>query len=201
MGQPSIEHKLSLEFKKDIVDESQVVYILVETRKLLEHDNAKSQYQTINFYRNWAVHTKLALSALADELVGLFDDYISSNNKTASNRLETLIKPTTLRDELTTFLAVHNLTFPSCTDDILWKRFVKLLAGVIEDAPLHYLPPKKTATVPTKYVKSITVSRSRNKNGRAMLTWKADCHTQPPPGVDTSIKVVMLAGIDVVHLP
>lgn len=199
MGQHQIVEKLRLEFAGEITSERQVVYILVEIGKLLEHENAKQAYPTITFYRDWAVHTKLDRSGVADSLVRLFDEYVTSNNITASDGLKELVSPWTLRRELRKYLKQHNLAFPCCKDGVLWKRFVKYLAGVIDETPLHcslWKPNKKT-----NHVESITVSRSRNLNGRAMLTWEARCHNAPPAGVETSIEVVLLPDFDQVALP
>jgi hypothetical protein len=199
MGQHQIVDKLRLEFAEEITSERQIVYILAEIGKLLEHENLKSKYPTITFYRDWAVHTKLDRSSVADSLVRLFDDYVTSKNTTASNTLKNLVTPQTLRDEITAYLNRHKLTFPCCTDGVLWKRFVKYLAGVIDETPLHCSLWKPTPK--TKHVENITVSRSRNKDGTAMLTWNAVCHTDPPAGVEKSIEVVLLPGIDKVKLP
>jgi hypothetical protein len=199
MGQHQIIEKLKLEFKGEITSERQVVYILVEIGKLLEHDNAKATYPAIMFYRNWVVHTKLDRSAVADELVRLFDEYVTSNNTTASDKLKELVRPVTLRGELKTFLTHHKLTFSCCEDGVLWKRFVKYLAGVIDETPLHCSLSKPYRK--TNHVESITVSRRRNLNGTAMLTWKAKCHNPPPVGIETEIEVVLLPDIDQVAFP
>jgi hypothetical protein len=180
MGQHQIIDKLKLEFDKEIKSEGQVVYILVEIGKLLEHGNAKGAFPTITFYRDWVVHTKLDRSRVADSLVRLFDDYVTSNNTTASDSLKELVRPLTLRRELTTYLAQHHLDFPSCNKGILWKQFVKYLAGVIDETPLHL--SLRNTNSKTNHVRSVTVSRRRNLNGTAMLTWKAHCHTSPPAG-------------------
>jgi hypothetical protein len=200
MGQHQIVEKLKLELKGEINSERQVVYILVEIGKLLEHEKAKKAYPAITFYRDWAVHTRLDLSEQADALVRSFDEYIASNNKTASARLKELVTPQTLRRQLGAYLRLHHLTFSSCTDGILWKRFVKYLAGVIDETPLHCSLRNKTARI-THHVESVMVYRSRNKNGTAMLTWSAKCHTPPPPGIQSFIEVVLLPDIDNVALP
>jgi len=200
MGQHQIVNKLKLEFDGEITSERQVVYILVEIGKLLEHDNAKGTYPTITLYRDWVVHTKLDRSAVADSLVRLFDDYVTSNNTTASDKLKELVSPLTLRQELTTYLTHHNLAFSCCKDGVLWKRFVKYLAGVIDETPLH-CSSRNTGKKKTNHVESITVSRSRNQNDTAMLTWEALCHNHPPAGVDTTIQVVLLPDIDMIALP
>jgi hypothetical protein len=199
MGQNQIVEKLRLEFNGEMTSERQVVYILVEIGKLLEHDHAKKTYPTITFYRDWIVHTKLDRSDIADSLVRLFDDYITSNNTTASDKLKKLVSPLTLREEFKAYLTQYNLAFPSCNDGVLWKRFVKYLAGVIDETPLHC--SLRNATNKTNHVESITVSRRRNLNGTAMLTWKAKCHNPPPVGIETDIEVELLPDIDQVALP
>src|SRR5262249_3849019 len=119
MGQHQIVEKLRTEFKDEIKSERQIVYILVEMGKLLEHDHPKRTYPTITFYRDGSVHTKLDRSPRADSLVQLFDDYISSGNKTASSSLKELVSPLTLRKELTTYLTHHKLELPCCIDGVL----------------------------------------------------------------------------------
>jgi hypothetical protein len=51
--------KLEDELKKEIKSESQVVYILSKIRKILEWENAKGKYKTLNFYCNWVLHNKI----------------------------------------------------------------------------------------------------------------------------------------------
>ena len=208
MGQHQIVEKLKIEFNNEITSERQVVYILVEIGKLLEHDDAKQMYPTILFYRNWVVHTKLDQSAVADRLVRLFDDYVTSNNKTASETLKGLVSPQTLRAELRKFLKQHRLKFSCCEDGVLWKRFVKYLAGIVDEVPLRCSWSKRFkkddpngSALLTNHVESVTVSRRRNLDGNAMLTWSAHCHTVPPSGVETEIEVLLLPDIDQIALP
>ncbi len=53
----------------------------------------------------------------------------------------------------------------------------------------------------TTHVESVTVSRSRKLNGRAMLTWEAHCHNSPPVGVNTGIQVVLLPDLTTLLFP
>src|ERR1022692_1084374 len=62
MAEGSIIPKLEVALRRPIKTEMQVVYILVELRKLLEHKNKKDAYPALNFYGNWVVHTKLSKS-------------------------------------------------------------------------------------------------------------------------------------------
>lgn len=51
--------KLVVELGKEIKSELQVVFILSKIRKLLEWENAKGKYKTLNFYCNWVLHNKI----------------------------------------------------------------------------------------------------------------------------------------------
>jgi hypothetical protein len=41
------------------MDEPKVTYVLVEVRKILEHENFPEKYKTLKFYCDWVVHPKL----------------------------------------------------------------------------------------------------------------------------------------------
>ena len=143
-------------------------------------------------------NSSLALSC-SSSLVRRFDEYITSKNQTASDTLKQLVSPQTLRAELKKFLKQHSLRFTCCENGVLWKRFVKYLAGIVDETPL--LCSLTKPYIKTNHVESITVSRRRNLNGTAMLTWEAHCHNSPPVGVETEIEVVLLPDIDQVALP
>jgi hypothetical protein len=199
MASPSIADKLAGECEKELLCESQVVYILVEIGKLLEHDNAKRKYPTIVFYRDWVVHTRLERSPWVKNLMSKFDDYIVSANRSVTQPFQTLLKSLTLRSELSAYMATHSLHAPFCSDDRKWKAFVKLLAGVICDVPLAVDVKQRKPS--TKYVQSVTVERSRNQSGVATLTWTATCHSPLPDGVFDWIDVVLFPGDDIVITP
>jgi hypothetical protein len=74
MARHSLVEKLQSELHRLIETEMQVVYILVEVRKLLEHNSQKDLYPVLNFYGNWVVHTRLSASPVADKIVRLFDE-------------------------------------------------------------------------------------------------------------------------------
>lgn len=198
-----ILEKLKVEFAGNIDCEAHVVYVLVELGKALEHSHLKRDYPTIMLYRNWVAHTKIDLSDLADEIVHMFDEYIASRNASIPERLETLLKPETLRQEIINYLEPLGFDLVICNDRIRWKRFIKHLAEIIDETPLSSLSPKKgKKSTPTKYVRSLEVKRTRNnESGRATLTWSAACHTPAPPGVNTEIRVVLSTDADEISVP
>ena len=44
--------------KSHLNEECDVVYFLVEIRKVLEHQKNKNQYRFLSFYADWALHPK-----------------------------------------------------------------------------------------------------------------------------------------------
>lgn len=63
MSAPDIVAKLNREFDAEVVTERQVVYILVEARKLLERQGTLENFQAFKLCGDWAVHPKLNRSS------------------------------------------------------------------------------------------------------------------------------------------
>jgi hypothetical protein len=73
MGRDIVQ-KLAEEFALRITSERQVVYILVELRKLLEKRGTLQSYRALELCCGWAAHSKLDRSS-AREVTKLFDRY------------------------------------------------------------------------------------------------------------------------------
>jgi hypothetical protein len=75
---PDIAHKLSQELTQTITSERQVVYILVELRKLLEKKGLlkEERFRALRFCCDWTVHSKLDRDT-ANIITELFDHYES----------------------------------------------------------------------------------------------------------------------------
>lgn len=205
MGQPQIQDKLRREFRKGIRNESQVVYVLVEIGKLLEQTKQKDKYPIINFYRNWVVHSKLTSSAMASNIVFDFDEFIKTGNTVLPSQLKEMVSPKGLLEEMNKLLTIHKIRFPAYKNRKAWKTFIKHLAEVIVEVPLHFIPAKpaqpampEQIRVPPQYVETVTVKRDRNHEDRAMLTWTANCNGAQPAGVETEIQVVLYEDKDFV---
>src|SRR5260370_41071062 len=67
-----IKSKLTAELNQSINSERQVVYILVELRKLMEIYHDSKNLNTLRFHCDWAVHGMLD-KKLAQEIVRQFD--------------------------------------------------------------------------------------------------------------------------------
>jgi hypothetical protein len=207
MGQPAILDKLQKLFNYEIKRECEVVYVLVEMGKLLEQEDQAVQdnHPTVNFYRNWVVHARLDRNPFAVKILEQFDEFVSSGSNVQPT-LEPLLKSQPLRNEMRSYLQ-GKVIAPFLEDDIKWKAFVKLLSEVILDVPLTVddgtqrsrsprgsRPPKKAIV----YVRSLNVTRARNSQGVATLTWTASFKQQPPPGSRRYIDVTLFPGDDVI---
>jgi hypothetical protein len=73
---PDILSKLDTELQQEITSERQIVYILVETRKLLEDLPETDGFETLDFYCNWAVHRQMD-RASAKALVRRVDQHFA----------------------------------------------------------------------------------------------------------------------------
>jgi hypothetical protein len=69
-----IARKLTDEFAQQITSERQVVYVLVELRKLLEKKETLDKYRALKLCCDWAAHPKLSWAS-AQAITRLFDQY------------------------------------------------------------------------------------------------------------------------------
>jgi len=175
-----IRTKLAKEFKERIYTERQVVYILVETRKLMELDEIKDHFDVLTFCCNWAVHAKLQ-GPFAQKVIAIFDDYQDlfampfataggKSDLSVVSRLTELTSHLTFRQQLLDLYATYNIDCEQLVDDAAWADFIELFCGVIQDCPLR-------ATAKTKHVSKVLVravppqSSLRKVAGKLVLEW------------------------------
>jgi hypothetical protein len=168
MSQHAIEKKLNRECREPITTERQVVYILAEIRKLLELENAKDRYPALNFYCDWALHSRISKSAEARRIVEIFDRaerfFTQMDNTPAgqqmvnpnwdwTNQLSPVVELQNLKFEFGQFCELHSITGNLVNDEEEWLRFMDQYAGVIEDVPLI------SSDSSLQYVKKVTTRR------------------------------------------
>ena len=136
----AIEEKLRRQFSsKAPFTEMRVVYILVETRKLLERQGELNRYPALRFYCDWALHTSMDRAG-AQRILRLFDEahpLLCANQELPRPLRHDITETTNLRyfeRDYEQFLTDYNLP-----QDILhcrWTKFLHSYAAVIEDCPL-----------------------------------------------------------------
>ena len=125
-------------------EECEVVYLMVEIKKILECENSNS-YKILRFYRNWAVHNKLNQST--DPLLRRFKniDFTKSGHEIAremNSKHADFFKLNDFKNELKGFLENYNL--PLDLVNKYWVSFIKTLLKVIEERPLVFSNSSKT---------------------------------------------------------
>jgi hypothetical protein len=147
MARTELIRKLNSFLNKNKVfkEECQVVYLLVEIRKILEHDN-ETDYKLLRFFCDWTVHTKKdrKMEGIV-EIVTKIDNLISSVDKITNEQNEQILKfleMNELRKELSQFLTSRSLPKDLYENDHNWSTFVNILAQVLSGQPI--LDPIKT---------------------------------------------------------
>lgn len=146
MGQEEILRKLSNVLKEDIQNECQVVFILSRIRKYLELKEIKREYKFLNFYCNWALHSKINRTESVSEVL---NNFIKSTDGGNFLNFDYLV------DDLKKFIDKYCLPDKIIKDNENYKRFVNLLFGIYSDTPLE---------VPSGEKQIITISEG-SENG------------------------------------
>lgn len=140
------------------IDEPKVTYILVEMRKLLEHDNFPENYRTMKFYCDWVVHPKLdgpgagRFLEAADSIIARIKD--GAAHKDVEAEIFELISFQKLAREMRQFCEDYGL--PTNVSDVMRQRieFFDCYLRVIHNCPLKY----EGAKVDLKHIKRLTIS-------------------------------------------
>jgi hypothetical protein len=138
-----IAAKLNRELKDEIVSERQVVYILVETRKLLEQQGVLHDFRALKLCSDWAVHPKLQ-GRDSQIVLKYFDayeiEYQNSHIAMAEFPLEPLhdfVSYKQFRAEFMDALSSYDVETDTLAQDKFWQSFIQYYACVIQDCPLE----------------------------------------------------------------
>lgn len=145
MTTPAIADKLRKELRKSIKTEPQAVYLLTETRKLIERDHLRDSYSELKFHCDWALHSKLdgraaqyilrnfdaAHPLLQDHNLELRD--LPADLRSETNRIS---KMRSFREQMFEFLKRYNLPPLTRKGEDGWPYFLHLYAKIVEDSPL-----------------------------------------------------------------
>jgi hypothetical protein len=139
----AIAAKLSRAFNAEIGSEGQVVYILVEARKLLEQQGRLKDFPAVKLCCDWAVHPKLR-GLGAQDVLKCFDDYEIEYVNTKAGITPADFKPlhgfvthSAFRDEFIRSLSPLGVNVRRLRSDDYWRSFVRLYTAVIQDCPLE----------------------------------------------------------------
>ena len=123
--------------KIDINSKIEVTYLFVNIRNLLEKNNLKKQYPTLNFYCNWLVHTELDHSScpLIKQLMLKIAEHFEF--KTSINdAISQLLNISTLKQELLQVLASCNIDIVKLKTSTNFDLLITTLLTELIDKPL-----------------------------------------------------------------
>ena len=189
-----IVYKLTQELTQPIVAERQVVYILVELRKLLEKKGMLKdvRYRVLRLCCDWTVHPKLDRDS-AQEITELFDRYEAKYRHEAVGvsqadipELVDFCEHTRFRAQFVDACELMGIPAHASTDDEWWRSFLTQFSEVIKDCPLEAKPGS------TAYVTRVTASAVDPRsigivNRQFAICWQWERKDNETPGVVVSL--------------
>ena len=140
MTEEAIVGKLRMALQKKIASECQVVYVLVEIRKLLDLHHQTKRFNILTLYCNWAVHISLDRDAAQNLVIELNRSYSRLDTGEKAERgfkgLWNYLSFDHFRKQFRGFLSSHNLPTAIC-EDVEWQDFLHYYSLVIQDCRLE----------------------------------------------------------------
>jgi hypothetical protein len=141
--QSAILAKLKSKLSVPPPDEADVVYILVEIRKYLDHtDPKRTSYAVLGTYCDWPVHIILSRKGARDILRALGDAYADSlTDEGRDKAMLAIFKRFSLYEfekELRRFLQSTGLPLNLLDEPGQWAQFLQHYVSVVSDCPFAF---------------------------------------------------------------
>jgi hypothetical protein len=175
MARNSILAKLGDELGRPLKRQSQVLYVMAEIRKVIEHEQQTNEhaFEVLEFFCNWVLHITISRKSSADNIrlfLRAFDmkEGMELLEWKKSDFVRTIMHLEVLRRELGTFLHEKQLPCDVVHDFRRWSGFIYLYTAVVAEVPLRYT---KTDLAPTE-VEELTVAHQANPPGpQKLVRW------------------------------
>jgi hypothetical protein len=143
----NIVRKIRSHLASPIDTEAAVVYLLSETRKLIDRDRSKQGLFALLMFCHWALHVTLTKPGTTKAFLERVDKFILRNiSGYQDDGTFTLVDEQalfrefvyldTFRQELKRFLGSYGLPTGICDDNKQWSTFLSAYASVIEEGEL-----------------------------------------------------------------
>lgn len=141
--------KLQRLLDRPITNEMQVVYLLVELRKLM--DLEAYQDKMLRMFCNWVVHTSLDRPGDGSTLIlREFDDLVAElRERQTLTPDRSQVSLGTFREALSRCFGEFGLTAAFAKTLAGWKRFFTLYASIVSECPIVYTASRRQL----KYIK------------------------------------------------
>lgn len=136
-------------------EECEVIYLMVQIRKILDFKDSDHPYRTLRFYCNWVLHIKLCRKPTTKLLSNKLEQAVDSrksgrdNARNIKKLCSDFLKLNTLKNELEIFIEEYSL--PWNLSNKIWWKFARLLLGIIEDCPVYFVSAVVSKLDPIKY--------------------------------------------------
>jgi len=136
-------------------EECEVIYLMVQIRKILEFKDSKYPYKTLRFYCNWVLHIELSNEWTTELLSNMLEPAVDSRKSGHDNAHSVIelcsdfFKVNTLKKELELFNKEHGLSLDLSGNK--WWKFASLLLGIIEGCTVHFASTVVSKLEPIKH--------------------------------------------------
>ena len=153
---------ITRELNNRITTEAQIVYLLVQIRKLMEHKSKKTS-TTLKMFCDWALHIELSRNKQIVELLKEFDEAVGrcENDYGPINQDYLTLKK--FKEAMKDFLTEFNLP-KNILESSEWSLFLRLYNSVVSDCPVT----KKD--YPFKFIEEISMNDFQPDNAPAEYT-------------------------------
>jgi hypothetical protein len=172
MAHDNIILKLRDELARPIKRESQVLYLMAEIRKVVEHEQESDEpaFEILEFFCNWALHVTIARKSSAEKIrlfLKAFDmkEGMELAEWYKSEFFQSIMHLEVLRRELERFLHEHGLPCDIVHNYQMWSGFIYLYTAIVAEVPLKYA---KDDLTPTE-VEELTIQHQHNPPGPQKL--------------------------------
>ncbi len=191
MTQTSIEDKLRTVLSGDIDSECKVLYVLAESRKLLEKYPPDPVPFALKLYCHWALHLDLRNVIHTRPFLERVDEYVGillsgkNNVPVEYNMHRELALLGTFREEFKKFLQAYKLPTAICDENTQWHNFLTHYAGIIEDGSLECKASDDKLKL--KHIESVKFRKGQPTQGSYLpfnLSWEIHLLQGDPITVD-----------------
>src|SRR5580698_9649235 len=153
-----------------ITNEKQVVYLLVEIRKLMDRD--KYNDPVLRTFSNWVVHTSLesrreGSTFILTEFDRHFIDLYEHGQKSPHLKHISLVA---FQHSLVNFFTHFGLNAKFVGDLVAWKKFAHLYCSIVSECPITF----KASKSKLKYIKQVVLTGVSEPifKGRPFVYWR-----------------------------
>ena len=144
----SYQNEINEVLKKQNYNKADVTYLMTQFRLLIEENKLKDEYQFLNLYCNWTLHSKISGSDTAFEILEFITDSLISHNNDPYNAKDiysAIIEGLSLHkvlDDIIRIGRVYNIIEIAKFNNFQqWVIFAEKLIEVLEQRPMIFPNP------------------------------------------------------------